>query len=56
MVLKDFKEVVTLLNNLIIDLRTNIYNIEDEQVRSKLTNILNSYQDKFDRLEKNDET
>ena len=55
MVLKDFKELVSLLNSLIIDLRTHIYAIDDESVREKLNHILCWYQKKLDKLESGDE-
>jgi len=51
MVLKDCKELVMLLNSLIVDLRTHIYQVDDVGVRQKLHHILNFYRDRLDKLE-----
>ena len=51
MVLKDCKELVMLLNSLIVDLRTHIYQVDNVGVRQKLHHILNFYRDRFDKLE-----
>jgi len=51
MVLKDCKELVILLNSLIVDLRTHIYQVDNVGVRQKLHHILNFYRDRFDKLE-----
>jgi len=55
MVLKNCKELVKLLNSMIVDLRTNFYSIKDDNLRIKLTKILNEYRDRLDELEINDD-
>lgn len=49
------KELEKILNSFIIDLRTTINVIDDKEIQSRLSKILNEYCDRFDRLELDDE-